>query len=480
MGGRVSELFPSAKTGEGTSRNGNTTSGQALFALTDLGNAERLVAAHGQDILYVPGLGWFTWDGRRWAPDRTGELQRLAKRTARAIYAEASACDDDAERKRILAWGQTSESEARLRAMVNLATTERPVVAVAADLDADQWLLNALNGTIDLRTGDLRPHDRANRITKLAPVEFVHDARSERWEGFLARATDGDSDLMGFLQRLAGYTIAGVTDEEILAFPHGPGATGKSTCVQSITAALGDYAATADFETFLQRRGEGGARNDVARLQGARLVVSVEVDDGAKLAEGLIKQLTGGDTVTARFLYSESFEFLPAFTLWLVANARPRVRAADDALWRRILQIPFVVVIPPEERDPELKRAFRTDPDEQSAILAWLVRGCLDWQRRGLDVPERVRNYTAEYRAENDPLAEWIADDCVLDRDHWTVATELRAAYERWAEHAGTKPIDGGRPWGNALKAHGCERRKRSAGHGWQGIKVSTVPCSPT
>lgn len=450
------------------------------FALTDLGNAERLVAMHGRDIRHVPGLGWLMWDGRRWSRDRTGALPRFAKLTARAIYHDAANCDDDEERKRISAWAKTSESGPRLGAMVSLAATEQPVVALPEHLDADPYLLTVLNGTISLRTGEARPHDRAHLITKLAPVTYDPDARSEKWERFLHRATNGDAELAAFIQRLAGYTIAGVTDEEILAFPHGPGATGKSTCVEAIKATLGDYAATADFETFLARRGEGGARNDIARLQGARLVVSVEVDDGAKLAEGLIKQLTGGDTVTARFLYSEAFEFLPAFTLWLVANARPRVRAGDDAIWRRILQVPFVVVIPPEERDPDLKRALRTEPTEQTAILAWLVQGCLEWQRRGLDVPERVRNYTEEYRQENDPLAEWITDECELGANHWTPAADLRTTYERWCDDAGSKPLDAGRAWGNALKAHGCTRDRRHGGHGWQGIALQPATRDPS
>lgn len=285
--------------------------------------------------------------------------------------------------------------------------------------------------------------------------------------------------MIGFLQRLAGYTITGSTAEEILAFPHGPGATGKSTLVEAIKAVLGDYAATADFETFLARHGDAGVRNDIARLAGARMVVSVEVDDGKRLAEGLIKQLTGGDTVAARYLYAEAFEFQPQFTLWLVANARPGVHADDDALWRRILQIPFVVVIPPAERDPELKRALRTDPTEQSAILAWLVQGCLNWQERGLAVPERVRDYTAEYRRENDLLAEWLADDCQLGADYWTAASSLRTAYERWCDEAGSKPLDGGRAWGKALKDHGCVRKRRAKAHGWQGIALDD-PMTPS
>jgi putative DNA primase/helicase len=446
---------------------------RTMFALTDYGNAERLVAMHGQDIRHASGIGWLVWDGRRFSPDDTGELLRRAKSTARAIYHDAANCEDDDERKRIGAWARTSESEPRLRAMVSLAASEPTVVVRARDLDADPFQLNVLNGTVDLRTGVLQPHNRDYLITKLAPVEYDRHARSDRWEAFLRRVTGDDDELNAFVQRLAGYTIAGVTDEEILAFLHGPGATGKTTAVEAIKAVLGDYASTSDFETFLARRGDAGIRNDVARLAGARMVVSVEVEDGKRLAEGLIKQLTGGDKIAARFLHREYFEFEPQFTLWLVANARPRAHASDDALWRRILQIPFTEVIPAAERDPELKRTLRTDPAEQTAILAWLVQGCLKWQRRGLDVPERVHNYTEEYRQENDPLAEWIADDCQLGPDQSTQVRELRESYERWCEQNGTRAIDAGRRWGDALKAHGCTQQR---GHGgkrkWTGISL--------
>ena len=443
------------------------------FRLTDLGNAERLVAAHGRDIRYVAGLGWLVWDGRRWARDDTGALLRLAKRTARAILHDAANCEDDDERKQIAAWARTSESEPRLKAMVNLAASEESVVMRAQRLDADPWLLNVQNGTINLKAGELCPHRREDLITKLAPVMHDPEARSKRWEAFLQRVTDNDSELQAFIQRLAGYTITGRTDEEILAFPHGPGATGKSTAVEAIKAVLGDYGVTADFETFLARRGDAGVRNDIARLAGARMVVSVEVDDGKRLAEGLIKQLTGGDTVTARYLYAEAFEFAPQFTLWLVANARPRVHADDDALWRRILQIPFTVVIPATERDPELKRALRTEPAEQTAILSWLVQGCLEWQRRGLDVPDRVLDYTAEYRAENDALAEWLDDECDLGPEHWTATRELRDAYEHWCTAAGANPINLNGAWGNALKSHGCNSGKHGGQRGWNGIRVT-------
>ncbi|MDQ6607749.1 MAG: phage/plasmid primase, P4 family [Actinomycetota bacterium] len=451
-----------------------------VFELADAGNAERLVARHGQDLRYVPGLGWLIWDKRRWSRDRTGALQRLAKLTAQAIYNDAANCGDDDERKRILAWAHKSLMEPRLRAMVSLATTERPVVALPEQLDADPWQFTVLNGTIQLKTGELRAHDPADLITKLAPVTFRPGARSSAWEEFIDTTTGGDAQLSAFLQSVVGYTLTGDTREEVLLFAHGPAATGKSTFLESVKSMLGDCACTADFETFLRRRGDAGVRNDIARLAGARMVVSIEVDDGKQLAEGLIKALTGGDTVAARYLYSEAFEFTPRFKLWLAANHRPRVRADDEAMWRRIIQIPFTNAVPEGKRDPTLKARFKTDPEIKSAILAWAVQGCLDWQRNGLAIPESVRAYTAEYRTENDALAEWIADECQLGAQHWTATPELRAAYEHWCEDAGSKPLDAGRAWGNALKAHGCERAKRHVGHGWKGITLTPVPRSPT
>jgi putative DNA primase/helicase len=361
------------------------------FRFTDLGNAERLVADHGNDLRYAPGLGWFAWDGRRWKRDQDGEAIRRAKRMVRAMYAHAAELDDE-DRAALVKWATASESEARLRAAVKLAETELAIVVDAHKLDADGWLFNVGNGTIDLRTGDLREHRREELLTRISPVVYKPDARSKLWESSLERITGGDAELATFLQRAVGYSLTGHTSEEVLFFPHGPTATGKSTKLEAIRAVLGEYAATADFETFLKRHGDAGVRNDIARLAGARLVVSIEVDDGKTLAEGLLKLLTGGDTVAARFLYQETFEFVPRFKLWLAANDRPRVNADDAAMWRRILQIPFVHVIPEAERDDRVKLLLRSVPDVQSAILAWAVHGCLEWQRRGLAVPQCVRD----------------------------------------------------------------------------------------
>jgi putative DNA primase/helicase len=439
---------------------------------SDLGNAERLVAEHGSDLRFAPGLGWFAWDGRRWKRDVDGEVMRRAKRAVRSMYAAAADLEDSDDRKKLTTWALQSESEARLRAAASLAETEREVIVPADALDADPWLFNAANGTIDLHTGALREHRREDLLTRITPVVFDNLAEHHSWDAFLARITGNDAELAGFLRRAAGYTLTGRTSEEVLFFAHGSTATGKSTTLEALRAALGEYATTADFESFLKRRGDAGIRNDIARLAGARFVVSMEVDDGKALAEGLLKLLTGGDTVAARFLYRETFEFQPMFKLWLAANERPRVNADDSAIWRRIIQIPFVNVIPEAERDERVKLELRTSPQAQSAVLTWAVRGCLEWQEKGLAVPQSVRDYTAEYRAENDLLRDWLADYCELDAEAYTSNASLRESYEKWCGENGEKLVSS-KTFAKLLRTKGCSAERKSRERGWLGVRVT-------
>jgi putative DNA primase/helicase len=270
------------------------------------------------------------------------------------------------------------------------------------------------------------------------------------------------------LQRAAGYSLTGDTREEVLPFVHGEGGSGKSTFGEALKSVLGDYAVTADFESFLRRR-DTGIRNDLARLAGARLVLSLEVEDGRRLATALLKSLTGRDTISARFLNHEFFEFRPAFKLWLVANHRPTADASDEGLWRRVLLVPFTVALPPDERDPIVKQVLTEDPKARSAILAWAVRGALEWQARGLQVPDSVRLATKGYREECDDLAGFFEDCCVFNRDARTKSADLIASCGTWCA-ANNVTIPGTKILTAALSRRGCTQAKVGGARGWQGV----------
>jgi putative DNA primase/helicase len=433
---------------------------------SDLGNARRLVQLHGRDLRYdAARRSWLVWDGQRWARDATGAVQRRAKQVVQAIHAEAAA-ESDSRRRRLLAkHALESEAEPRIRRMVALAESEPGIPVVPAELDVDPWLLNVGNGTLDLRTGMLRPHERHDLLTKLAPVRFDLRARSRPWELFLERVLP-EEEVRSFVRRAAGYSLTGSTAEEKLFFAHGPTGTGKSTFLEAMKSTLGDYARTADFSTFLTGRPEaaGGARPDIARLAGARFVASVEVADGRHLAEGMVKLLTGRDTVTVRRLYSEEFEFRPAFTLWLAANHRPKVSDDDGAIWRRILQVPFVVQIPEQERDPALKTALSDPTVSGPAILAWAVRGCLEWQQGGLAPPAAVMAATREYQLQMDPLRDWIEERCTLGGDRTASSADLYRSYGMWARDGGERWTLSRRQFADRLTDRGFEAYKATGG----------------
>ena len=412
------------------------------FNTTDIGNGERLAHYHGEDIRYChPQRKWYLWNGRRWKPDDSGEIKRLAKDVVKWIYREAGRCEDEERRKAIADHARKSESNFRIKAMIEMANSELGIPVTPDQLDVSMWLLNCQNGTLDLRTGELLPHSREHLITKITLVEYDQYAKLPLWDEFLRTATDDNEELIAFLQRAVGYSLTGNTGEEKLFFVHGPEAAGKSTFVESVKAMIGDYAITADFETFLQRREVGTARNDVAALAGARLVASIEVDEGKRLAEGLIKILTGGDTVRARFLYQESFEFLPQFKLWLCANHEPQIRAEDGAMWRRVLKLPFEHSIPRADRDPQVKATLKNPEIAGPAILAWAVEGCLRWQEYGLDIPPVVEKATDKYRADMDVIGAFVEECCIIDRNAFCLKKDLYETYVGWCRDSGVDTI---------------------------------------
>jgi putative DNA primase/helicase len=428
--------------------------------LTDMGNSRRLVHLAKDDLRYVPQWGWLWWDGRRWARDTSGAAMRCARETVQAIRSEATRREDEAERAALEKWAKTSESLARIRAMVELAQSELEFVADVEQFDTDPMLLNCLNGTIDLRTGRLRPHSRADYITKLAPVEYVPDAAHPIWTRYLQTATDGDAEFAAYLQRACGYSLTGLTDEETVFLLLGDGRTGKTTLAEGMLAIMGEYGIKVAFDSFLERTRSsvGQAREDIARMVGARLAVACEAADHQRLNEVMLKELSGGDRVTARFLYRDSFTFVPRVKIWLATNHAPRVRDDDNAIWRRLRRLPFEHVIPPEEQDENVKKSITNPAEAGKALLAWAVKGCLAWQQLRLGMPEIIERKTKELRAEFDPLAEFFQDCCIFGPRYEADARALRETYEEWARENGVSRPVGDRDWSRRLKAKGCER----------------------
>jgi putative DNA primase/helicase len=405
------------------------------FPFTDLGNAERLVKQYGNDIRWCdPFRCWFVWNKVQWSQDKGQRMVALAKNTVRSTYAQAATIADDEVRKKLMDHSRRTEARSRIDAMIALA---RPDVAVAPEqFDRDPWLLNVQNGTINLHTGRLQEHDREDLCTKSVNVRYDPEAQCPRWDRFLTEVFGPHPDLISFVQRATGYSLTGDVREECFFLLAGSGRNGKGTLLKTMQALLGDYSGTADFSTFTVGR-EGGMRDDVANMRGQRFVVAQEAHEGAALAEGVIKWLTGGDRVRARRLYENSSEFDPTFKLWLATNHKPEVRGTDPAIWSRIKLIPFDVSFEGRE-DKTLKQELLK---ELPGILAWAVRGCLTWQKRGLQFPQSVVEATRVYRTDSDQVGRFLTERCVKDPDGQTKAARLYEAYKRWCEGNGEKTL---------------------------------------
>jgi putative DNA primase/helicase len=424
------------------------------YTLTDLGNAERFVDEHGHRVRYCHLWGkWLVYDGRRWVADEAGLVEAMMKATVRNIYREAADAEDDKQRKAIADHAKKSEAKKRITDALYLVRSESGIPVSPSDLDCDPWLLNCENGTVDLRTGELREHRRADLITKLAPVEYDPQATAPAFMVFLERILPSEA-LRRFVQRVLGYAATGKVSEEILVILHGSGANGKSTLVNAVMEALGDYAQQTAPDLLLVKR--GAHPTELADLFGARLVASVEVDEGRRLAESLVKQLTGRDPIKARRMREDFWQFEPTHTVFLATNHRPEVRGTDHAIWRRLRLVPFNVTIPKPQQDRTLAEKLRT---ELPGVLRWIVAGCLEWQRQGLGEPDEVKAATGQYREDMDILGDFMAVRCTVHPNASAGATPLYNAYKSWCEENGEIAVPQ-RRFGLQLGERGFEKDK--------------------
>jgi putative DNA primase/helicase len=401
---------------------------------TDAGNGEHFARLLGDRVRYDHRRNkWLLWSGHRWREDDVEAVRWLGVDAARDRYSRAALIEDLEERKREAAFAIASENRQRLDAML-LAARGKPPIADAGDKwDLDPWLLGVADGVVDLRTGLLRPGHPTDRITRSVVIPYLPDAVCPRWERFLEEVFQGDDEVIDFVWRAIGYSLTGDIREQCLFMCHGTGSNGKSVLLTVLRALAGEYAIDTPFSTF-ELAGRASIPNDVAALVGRRLVTAAETGEGKRLNEARLKALTGGDAVTARFLFGEFFSFQPMLKLWLSVNHRPRVVDDSYGFWRRVRLIPFERRFTALDRDDELTDKLLA---ELPGILAWAVRGARIWLEHGLTSPDAVRTATDSYRSESDPIGDFVATACTIGEGLQVSASGMYAAYRMWAQREG-------------------------------------------
>lgn len=429
-----------------------------LYSFDDMGNAARLSDAFGESILYCyTDDCWFYFDGRCWVRDKTGVIERLCDQLIEEMRHETNNYGDtDEAQKAFNQHVKRSRSNRSKKAMI--AETRHHVPILPSEMDTHPFLLNTLNGTLDLRNGELNKHDPKEHLTKMALCEYTDKADHPRWTRFLNDIFGGDREMLRYIQKAVGYSLTGSIKEQCVFFCYGTGRNGKSTFLNVISDIAGSYAVNIQPDTIMVRYGsKDGANSDIARLKGARLVTSAEPNEGMRINEGLLKQLTGGDKVTARYMYKELFEFTPEFKLWMATNHKPVIHGTDTGIWRRIHLIPFTVQIPEDKVDKQLPYKLK---EEYPAILAWAVEGCLLWQKEGLEMPLAVRDATKEYRKDMDVVSAWLDECCTLGEGR-EKTSDLYQSYVDWAEKNNEYKMSN-RKFGDGM----AKRFERTKSHG--------------
>lgn len=444
------------------------------YSCTELGNSYRFVDVYGENIRYNHTTGkWHIWDGIKWAIDDTLKVESLAKNLVNNIFAEAQQKDNEMK-LHLIKHAVRTQSNKNLKNTLNLVKSEQKIGILKVDLDQDPYLFNTLNGTINLKTGEVRKHRRSDLISKVAPVYYDPEAKATLWGNFLRRIfriKDGETDfeMINFLQQASGLSLTGDIRYHYLFFAYGEGSNGKSTFFETIASLLGDYYHKAPVDLIMLNK-SNTIPTDIADLAGKRCVVTSEVEDYHRLAEAKIKDLTGGDTLTGRHMRQDFFTFKPTHKLWAYGNHKPRIKNTDYGIWRRILLIPFTEVIQGNEEDKNLKEKLKL---ELPGILNWCTEGSLSVQENGLIIPKRVREASDNYRMEMDKVQQFIIDCCGVSPRAFTALKDMYAAYLEWASKQPDVCPLGRNTFNEELVKKGFQRK---TGNGniqfWHGIEL--------
>jgi len=436
------------------------------YAFDDTGNADRFVAKFQDKARYsYIDRGWYYYNGRKWEFDNLGYVKSLTEDVIQAMRKELAYCEDEAQEKEFFKHLKYTRNNRGKTNMIK--ESEHRLSILPGEFDKDKDIFNCMNGVINLRDGKLIEHNHEKYLSKISYVEHTEKIDTPMWNEFLNQIFNNDQELINYIQKAVGYSMSGSTKEQCVFFAYGNGRNGKSTFLDIVSAIMGDYSTNIQPETIMVSRQTGGANSDIARLKGARFVTTVEPNQGARINEGLLKQLTGGDTVTARHLYGKEFEFEAEFKLWMATNHKPIIRGRDLGIWRRMHLIPFTVEIPDDKVDKNLKHKLKK---ELTGILNWAVEGCIKWQEEGLKMPRAVEDAVKEYKTEMDVISAFL-EDCTVMGPGEVKASDLYKAYAEWAEENGEYKMS------NTMfgKEVGMRYERRKTMHGWfyQGIRLN-------
>lgn len=436
--------------------------------LTDAGNAEAFAAFWGNQVRWDHRRGkWLVWEGHRWVQQSDGEVERLAIDTIRQRYELSKNISNTTERTTALKFCLGSESAKKLSATLEIARALRPISDSGKNWDADPWLLSCANGIVDLKSGQLRPGHPADRISMSTGIEYHATAQAPRWEQFLGEVFE-DPVMVEFVQRAMGYSLTGDTREQCLFLCWGGGANGKSTLLSTVRKALGDYSKNTSFGTFELSRHDSQT-NDLASLYGSRLVTASETTESNKLNESRVKAITGGDTISCRFLFREYFDYTPTYKVWLAMNHLPIISGTDNGIWRRIRLVPFTVsFLGREDKTLDAQLA-----EELPGILAWIVRGVREWMEHGLEPPEAVTDATNKYREDSDLILQFIEACTIRNERARTKAGELYKSYKDWCAAQYCEPMNQ-TSFGRRMRERGIDKEKISGNPCYIGIGLLT------
>ena len=410
------------------------------FDLTEIGNSNRFALYFAKACKYVYNEGggaWYLWDGKRWCRDYGCEIMSLAMLLPQFIAAESTHILNEEIRTAYEKFSRQSAKLQHLRNVLELCKSEQPFRTYFAEMDNKPYYINFGNGTYDLENNTLHKHNQEFNLTKISPINYRKDAKCRNFQSFLKLIFNDNLSVINFIQRAVGYSLSADVSEQCMFFLYGNGQNGKTTLLQVIRALLGEYGKQADPDLLISK--ENMHPTSIADLVGSRMVVTTEIDDGKYLAEALMKQLTGGDPVKARFMRQDFFEFEPTFKIWMAANHKPKIKGTDMAIWRRIMLIPFNVTIPPADR---IKNFYEKKlRNELSGILAWAIEGCKIWMENGLNPPEEVFAAVEKYRNEMDAIGEFIAESCVIGDEYEESGIILYENYREWCKASGLRPF---------------------------------------